>query len=192
MVVQRSPSNLAVAEGVILQNKFSTRSPKQFSVFARYARQSATLQALPLIWLKDCPIEWPHNLNLFPSASARNVQRQLFTRKPKGVSNANIHSGSGRRGWPWTWRNLGCLCRADKWKSVVGTSAPAPELQKVYYYHRHACRYYRRAYRRGYYGGYPGYYGGYYPGYNRGYYGGYYGGYYPRYNRGLFGGYHGW
>jgi len=38
--------------------------------------------------------------------------------------------------------------------NLVGATAPAPELQKVYYYHRHA----RRAYRRGYYGGY---YGGY-------------------------------
>ena len=57
--------------------------------------------------------------------------------------------------------------------NLVGATAPAPELQKVYYYHRHA----RRAYRRGYYGG--GYYGGYsgygaYSGY--GGYGGY-GGY---------------
>src|SRR3954451_9900460 len=72
--------------------------------------------------------------------------------------------------------------------NLVGASVPAPELQKVYYYHRHARRYYRRAYRRGYYGGYnPGYYGG----YNPGYYGGYgnYGGYYPGYNRGFFGGY---
>jgi hypothetical protein len=59
--------------------------------------------------------------------------------------------------------------------NLVGASAPAPELHKVYYYNRHARRYYRRAYRRGYYGGYnPGYYGGYDPGYNRGYYGGYY------------------
>ena len=66
--------------------------------------------------------------------------------------------------------------------NLVGATAPAPVLHKVYYYHRHARRYYRRAYRRGYYGGYysgyPGYYGGYsyygYPGYNRGYYGGYY------------------
>ena len=67
--------------------------------------------------------------------------------------------------------------------NLVGATAPAPELQKVYYYHRYARRHYRRAYRRGYYGGYnpgyygaynPGYYGGYYPGYNRGYYGGYY------------------
>ncbi len=55
----------------------------------------------------------------------------------------------------------------------IGATAPAPQLQKAYYYHRHARRYYRRAYRRGYYGGYPGYYGGYYPGY--------YGGYYRRY-----------
>ena len=38
--------------------------------------------------------------------------------------------------------------------NLVGATAPAPELQKVYYYHRYA----RRAYRRGYYGGY---YGGY-------------------------------
>jgi hypothetical protein len=38
--------------------------------------------------------------------------------------------------------------------NLVGATAPAPELQKVYYYHRHA----RRAYRRGYYGGYGGYY----------------------------------
>ncbi len=62
--------------------------------------------------------------------------------------------------------------------NLVGATAPASELHKVYYYHRHARRHYRRAYRRGYYGGYyggyPGYYGGYYPGYNRGYYGGYY------------------
>ena len=63
--------------------------------------------------------------------------------------------------------------------NLVGATAPAPGLHKVYYYHRYARRHYRRAYRRGYYGGYygaynPGYYGGYYPGYNRGYYGGYY------------------
>ena len=59
--------------------------------------------------------------------------------------------------------------------NLVGATAPAPELHKVYYYHRYARRHYRRAYRRGYYGAYnPGYYGGYYPGYNRGYYGGYY------------------
>jgi hypothetical protein len=38
--------------------------------------------------------------------------------------------------------------------NLVGATAPAPELHKVYYYHRHAPRYYRRAYRRGYYGGY--------------------------------------
>jgi hypothetical protein len=54
--------------------------------------------------------------------------------------------------------------------NLVGAIAPAPELHKVYYYHRHARRHYRRAYRRGYYGGY---YGGYSPGY--------YGGYYRRY-----------
>jgi hypothetical protein len=49
--------------------------------------------------------------------------------------------------------------------SIPGATAPAPELQKAYYY--------RRAYRRGYYGGYYGY-GGYYDyrGY-RYYYGGY-------------------
>ena len=35
--------------------------------------------------------------------------------------------------------------------NILGASAPAPELQKAYYYHRHARRYYRRAYRRGYY-----------------------------------------
>ena len=58
--------------------------------------------------------------------------------------------------------------------NLVGATAPAPELHKVYYYHRHARRYYRRAYRRGYYGAYnPGYYRGYNPGY--------YGGYYRRY-----------
>jgi hypothetical protein len=34
--------------------------------------------------------------------------------------------------------------------NLVGASAPAPELHKVYYYHRHARRHYRRAYRRGY------------------------------------------
>ncbi len=67
--------------------------------------------------------------------------------------------------------------------NLISAGAPAPELQKIYYYHRHARRYYRRAYRRGYYGGYyPGYYGGYYGGY----YPGYYGGYYSGYNRGLF------
>src|SRR5262249_8951789 len=59
--------------------------------------------------------------------------------------------------------------------SLLGPPAPAPELKKAYYYHRHARRYYRRAYRRGYYGGY---YGGYYPRYG-GY--GYYGGGYPSY-----------
>ena len=41
--------------------------------------------------------------------------------------------------------------------NLVGATAPAPELQKVYYYHRYARRHYRRAYRRGYYGGYYGY-----------------------------------
>jgi hypothetical protein len=48
--------------------------------------------------------------------------------------------------------------------NLVGATAPAPELHKVYYYHRHARRYARRAYRRGYYGGGYGYggYGGYY------------------------------
>ena len=51
--------------------------------------------------------------------------------------------------------------------NLAGATAPAPELQKVYYYHRYARRQYRRAYRRG-------YYGGYYGGYNPGYYGGYY------------------
>ena len=65
--------------------------------------------------------------------------------------------------------------------NLVGATAPAPELQKVYYYHRHARRYARRAYRRGYYGG--GYYGGY------GGYGAYgYGGGYP----GYYGGYRGY
>ena len=38
--------------------------------------------------------------------------------------------------------------------NLVGATAPAPELQKIYYYHRYARRQYRRAYRRGYYGGY--------------------------------------
>jgi hypothetical protein len=68
--------------------------------------------------------------------------------------------------------------------NLVGATAPAPELHKVYYYHRHARRHYRRAYRRGYYGGYaynPGYYGAYNPGY--------YGGYYGAYNPGYYGGY---
>ena len=71
----------------------------------------------------------------------------------------------------------------------MGATAPAPELQKVYYYNRYARRQYRRAYRRGYYGGYaynPGYYGGY--AYNPGYYGAYNPGYYG-YNRGYYGGY---
>jgi hypothetical protein len=63
--------------------------------------------------------------------------------------------------------------------NLVGATAPAPELQKVYYYHRHARRYYRRAYRRGYYGGGYGGYGYRYDGY--GGYGGGYGGYYRRY-----------
>ncbi len=53
--------------------------------------------------------------------------------------------------------------------NLVAATAPAPELYKVYYYHRYARRQYRRAYRRGYYG-YGGYYGGYYPGYYGGYY----------------------
>jgi hypothetical protein len=56
--------------------------------------------------------------------------------------------------------------------NILSSSAPAPELQKAYYYHRHARRYYRRAYRRNYYGGY-GYYGG-YPSYYYGYPGNYY------------------
>ncbi len=55
-------------------------------------------------------------------------------------------------------------------KSLAGVTVPT-ELQKVYYYHRHARRYARRAYRRGYYGGYG------YPAYGYGY-GGY--GYYGR------------
>jgi hypothetical protein len=38
--------------------------------------------------------------------------------------------------------------------AAVAAAAPAPELHKVYYYHRYARRQYRRAYRRGYYGGY--------------------------------------
>ena len=44
--------------------------------------------------------------------------------------------------------------------NLVGASAPAPELHKVYYYQRHARRHYRRAYRSN-----PGYYGGNYGGY---------------------------
>jgi len=61
--------------------------------------------------------------------------------------------------------------------NIIGATVPAPELQKAYYYHRHARRHYRRAYRRGYHGGYyPRYYGGY------GYYGGY-PGYYGGYRR---------
>ena len=42
--------------------------------------------------------------------------------------------------------------------NLPGATAPAPELQKAYYYHRYArrqyrrdYRYHRRAYRRGYY-----------------------------------------
>ena len=56
--------------------------------------------------------------------------------------------------------------------SILGATAPAPELQKAYYY--------RRAYGRGYYGGYR--YGGYgyYSGYPSYYYG-YPGYYYRRY-----------
>ena len=41
--------------------------------------------------------------------------------------------------------------------NLIGATAPAPELHKVYYYNRVARRQYRRAYRRNYYG-----YGGYY------------------------------
>ena len=52
---------------------------------------------------------------------------------------------------------------------LIGATALAPELHKVYYYDRHARRHYRRAYRRGYYGALVG--GGYC---NRGYCGGYY------------------
>ena len=37
---------------------------------------------------------------------------------------------------------------------LIGATAPAPELQKAYYYDRYARRHYRRAYRRGYYGAY--------------------------------------
>ncbi|MGB8559949.1 MAG: hypothetical protein WCD62_16125 [Pseudolabrys sp.] len=65
--------------------------------------------------------------------------------------------------------------------NLIGATAPAPELHKVYYYNRVARRQYRRAYRRNYYG-----YGGYYGGYNPGYYGAYSGGYYPGYNRGYY------
>ncbi|MGB8174924.1 MAG: hypothetical protein WCF29_07960 [Pseudolabrys sp.] len=68
--------------------------------------------------------------------------------------------------------------------NLIGATAPAPELHKVYYYNRVARRQYRRAYRRNYYG-----YGGYYGGYNPGYYGAYSGGYYPGYNRGYYRGY---
>src|SRR5260370_26504422 len=52
--------------------------------------------------------------------------------------------------------------------NLVGATAPAPELHKVYYYHGYARRHYRRAYRRGYYGGYGGYGGlsGYKPGHS--------------------------
>ena len=55
--------------------------------------------------------------------------------------------------------------------SILGATAPAPELQKAYYY--------RRAYRRGYYGDYYGGYG-YYGGYPSYYYG-YPGNFYRRY-----------
>ena len=65
--------------------------------------------------------------------------------------------------------------------NLIGATAPAPELHKVYYYNRVARRQYRRAYRRNYYG-----YGGYYGAYNPGYYGAYSGGYYPGYNRGYY------
>ena len=68
--------------------------------------------------------------------------------------------------------------------NLIGATAPAPELHKVYYYNRVARRQYRRAYRRNHYG-----YGGYYGGYNPGYYGAYSGGYYPGYNRGYYRGY---
>ena len=64
--------------------------------------------------------------------------------------------------------------------NLIGATAPAPELHKVYYYNRVARRQYRRAYRRDYYG---------YGGYNPGYYGAYSGGYYPGYNRGYYRGY---
>jgi hypothetical protein len=56
--------------------------------------------------------------------------------------------------------------------NLVGASAPAPELHKVYYYNRYARRHYRRAYRRN-----PGYYSGNYGGYSSGNYGSFYGGY---------------
>ena len=58
---------------------------------------------------------------------------------------------------------------------LIGATAPAPELLKVDYYHRHARRHYRRAYRIGYYGYYGGLVGGGYC--NSGYCGrpGYYG-----------------
>jgi len=36
--------------------------------------------------------------------------------------------------------------------NLVGATAPAPALHKVYYYHRYARRQYRRAYRYGYHG----------------------------------------
>jgi hypothetical protein len=64
------------------------------------------------------------------------------------------HCGSGSfpmsPGRRFMRRNIGRM-RTCSWR---GATAPAPELHKVYYYHRHARRYYRRAYRRGYYGGY--------------------------------------
>jgi hypothetical protein len=50
---------------------------------------------------------------------------------------------------------------------LIGATAPAPELHKIYYYDRHARRHYRRAYNGGYYGRLVG--GGYC---NRGYCGG--------------------
>jgi hypothetical protein len=56
--------------------------------------------------------------------------------------------------------------------NLVGASAPAPELHKVYYNNRYARRHYRRAYRRN-----PGYYSGNYSGSYSGSYGGFYGGY---------------
>jgi hypothetical protein len=92
----------------------------------------------------------------------------------------------GRHGWHWIWRTFASA--APIYGNPIGATAPAPQLQKAYYYHRHARRYYRRAYRRGYYGGYYGGYPGYYGGY--GGYPGYYGGYYSGYNRGYYGGYY--
>ena len=101
-------------------------------------------------------------------ADRRLAQRRAFVKQARTIAAEE----------DFIRRNIAGTSAVPMNGNLVGATTPAPELHKVYYYHRYARRHYRRAYRRGYYGGY---YGAYNPGYYGGYYPGYYGGYYRRY-----------